>query len=203
MIHSLAEKMTDILLQHQVIEGEDCEIYTYGLELIVSNVINLISLLVLTILLGTYIESIVFLVFLIPIRLYAGGYHAKTYFRCNLVFVMIYLLVIGMIQITPTGIMVEIGVLVMCLSGGIIYKFSPVESEYNPLSTDEKNDYAQISRRILGVEMILIIVGFVLGNEWIKFVYVGCLTTLAVAMSIIISILQRRNDDENERKNIS
>lgn len=203
MIQKIAIKVTEVLLRHRIIEEEDREIYSYGLELILSNIINLLTLLILTIVLGTYIESIVFLVFLIPIRLYAGGYHAKTYLRCNLVFIIIYLMIIGGVYATPKENMLIVGSMVMCMSAIIIYRFAPVESEYNPLSKDETACYAKVSKGIIGIEVIIVIMGFIFKRQYTELAYVGCLTTLAVAMSMIISILQRRNNDENQRKSIS
>lgn len=44
--------------------------------------INLISTIVIGVIAGNVFESIAFLVFYIPLRSYAGGYHASTPRRC-------------------------------------------------------------------------------------------------------------------------
>ncbi|MGL6173430.1 MAG: accessory gene regulator B family protein [Cellulosilyticaceae bacterium] len=194
MIRQLAEKTTDVLLNNHIIEKEDYEIYQYGIEMILSNLMNLLTLLILTIILGSYWESVIFLIFLIPIRLYAGGYHANSYLKCNLVFLIFYMCVIGLKNMTPITQINSIGMMIMLSANIIIWKWAPVESEYNPLTEEEKNKYAKVSRWILAIETLVILVGFLMGNEWREYAYIGCLTTLVVAISIIISIIIGRKE---------
>lgn len=65
-----------------VIEEEDAEIYVFGLEQLITDVLEISSLLVLGLLLGELAGCLVFLASFMAIRVNAGGYHASTPLRC-------------------------------------------------------------------------------------------------------------------------
>ena len=62
------------------------EVMYYGLFVFVTNLINIVSVIIIGGLLGELKNTIVFLIFYTPLRLYVGGYHASTPFKCYLYF---------------------------------------------------------------------------------------------------------------------
>ena len=78
----LARKSTELLVNRGKICHTQISIYEYGFELLFSTVVTLSFILILGVL-GNYIsQAIVFLLYFIPVRIAAGGYHAKSYGRC-------------------------------------------------------------------------------------------------------------------------
>ena len=78
----LARKSTELLVNRGKICHTQISIYEYGFELLFSTVGTLSFILILGVL-GNYIsQAIVFLLYFIPVRIAAGGYHAKSYGRC-------------------------------------------------------------------------------------------------------------------------
>lgn len=84
MLHNIAKKCTNFLIIHGVISEEEYSIYHYGFELLWSTIFCIISILTFGYIFN-YLELVVtFIVFFMPIRVVAGGYHAKSYGTCFL-----------------------------------------------------------------------------------------------------------------------
>lgn len=86
MIEKVAGKFTGVLLQESIITDECKEIYQYGTEVIISTILNLISVLILGVVLSATPEGIIYFLILATVRTQAGGYHASSYLRCGLVY---------------------------------------------------------------------------------------------------------------------
>ena len=82
MLKQVAEKSTSILLNRGLIQLDKQKIYVYGFELFCSTVLCILSILFLGVVFGTLPLTVVFILFFIPIRIVAGGYHAKSYTCC-------------------------------------------------------------------------------------------------------------------------
>ncbi len=78
----ISHKIGDNLVRSNVIKEEDAEIYIYGINQIFVSVLNVSSALIIGLILGMFLESIIFMAAYIPLRSFAGGYHAKTPLRC-------------------------------------------------------------------------------------------------------------------------
>ncbi|MBR6923918.1 MAG: accessory gene regulator B family protein [Oscillospiraceae bacterium] len=86
MIDKLSNSVLGYLLNKEVIRNEKVvkEYYKYGIEITISSIISLFLIFLIGAGTNCIFEGLVFLVFFIPIRQYTGGYHANTYFKCNL-----------------------------------------------------------------------------------------------------------------------
>lgn len=86
MIIKIAEKATGILLQENIITEDFKDIYQYGMEVIVSTILNLLLVLTMGVVLNATTQGIIYFLVLATVRTQAGGYHASSYFRCGLVY---------------------------------------------------------------------------------------------------------------------
>lgn len=84
MLHSIAEKCTEVLIRHKTVPENQKAIYVYGFELFWSTTFCVVSILTLGSILGYLNLAIMFILYFMPIRVAAGGYHAKTYRTCFL-----------------------------------------------------------------------------------------------------------------------
>ncbi len=82
----LVSKIVTFLTEQEVISSESDvqDFYRYGIEISISSFLNIFLVLLLGIIINHIAESIIFLLLFILIRSFTGGYHADTYFRCNL-----------------------------------------------------------------------------------------------------------------------
>ena len=82
MIVKTASYVTQILIDIGVIEEKNGEVYHFGLEMAIAMFLNLITTIMIGLLFRMLLESLVFLALFIPLRSYAGGFHASNHFKC-------------------------------------------------------------------------------------------------------------------------
>ena len=84
MINKLAVKLAENLLIKQSIKEEERELYIYGFFMLLSHLMYFILASFFGLLFGIFGESIIFYVLFQFIRRNAGGYHAATETRCEI-----------------------------------------------------------------------------------------------------------------------
>ena len=134
MLHALSEKIADFLLDKN--DEYPLEVYTYGMELIISTLVEFLILLIIGVFLGELVDTLIFVVSFSLIRFYTGGYHAKTYFRCGVVTVITFLSVLisaKLLLFFNSQCLAFTCFVVFVFSLYIISKYSPIENENKEL----------------------------------------------------------------------
>lgn len=75
MLYRLSEHITDLLIENGSIEKQDKSVYKYGIEMVIAIAFNIITVIIIGYAMGMFLECIIFLLFFMPLRSYAGGYH--------------------------------------------------------------------------------------------------------------------------------
>ena len=86
--------MSIFLAKRGLIEEDEVDIIRFALELLLTQGIQIVSMLILGYFLQFFWETVLYLCMLLFLKRYTGGYHAKTYGRCYLITMIIYLLVL-------------------------------------------------------------------------------------------------------------
>ena len=86
-LHLTATKMAEYIMERANISKQRKAVFIYGCELTLSTIASVLSIIILSIFLNAIYSSFVFLLVFIGIRLFAGGYHAKTYSHCLFTFI--------------------------------------------------------------------------------------------------------------------
>lgn len=111
----------------------DVEVYAYGFEAFWEPLLQTVALLLTGIIFGRGLEVLVFALAFLPIRFNAGGYHAKTSFRCTLsMFIMVGLFIV-MISLIPLAAMFYLSIFCVLYSFYPIMKFAPFRDKTTPL----------------------------------------------------------------------
>lgn len=147
MIVGIAEKMVNTFLENQVIDEENTEAYKYGMELLVSQVISIGVVLILGILLGRVWETLLFLIFFIAIRVYAGGYHASCYRNCILGFSISYIGILFLGEWIRKEQLEYFVIVWLVLADIIIYILAPIEDRNKPLDSKEYIEYRKKAQK--------------------------------------------------------
>jgi len=146
VIREMAGKITDYLIQRKVIDEEVKDVYIYGSELLISEILS--TMLILGI--GAYTrciwETILYLCVYMPIRVYAGGYHAATHRNCIIMFNLFYLEIIYIIKMLENMNMETILFYGSLASGVFIFILVPVEDLRKPLEMGERTVYRKKAR---------------------------------------------------------
>lgn len=157
----LYEKITDKLIANSIITCEDKEIYVYGFEQSFLMLLNIMTTIVVGLIFNVLWQSIVFLLAYIPLRSYAGGYHARTQLRCYLLSIAIMVTFALMIKYISWN---ELSIMLLTLiSCGVILMLAPIADNNKPLDSEEIKVYRNRTRIILLFEVFIICVFVNLG----------------------------------------
>jgi accessory gene regulator B len=99
MITDIAQNIADYLREKNIIEQNKLDIYTYGFELMISNIISIVVALLIGIIFSEFINVIIFMITFMILRKFSGGYHADTYFKCNAIFAFNVILMIMLLKV--------------------------------------------------------------------------------------------------------
>ena len=140
MIEAISEKITGFLVDSNEISEDINEFrcYKYGIEIALSSILNIVLILSIGAVTGRFIESVIFLAVFIPIRQFSGGYHADTYFRCNMFFCISFVMVLLLFEILKVYNSVYLLLAIDLFSLSIIAFFSPIENRNKPIPAEKR-----------------------------------------------------------------
>lgn len=138
---------------------EDVECYRYGLELLLSTLCNILLMIVVSVILQMPLLFLPYTFVYVPMRLYAGGFHASSHFRC-IAFSSLSFLVCAIAAKYSGGWGFRyVCLLILIISVPIFYKFVPVISPNKPLSDGQ---IVTAKRNVKIMEAILVVFWIVL-----------------------------------------
>lgn len=156
----MIENIVNYFIINGIIEEKEKEIYAYGLHQGLLIILNVATTIIIGILFNMLWESMIFMISYIPLRTYAGGYHARTQCKCYLFSIAIIITSLLLIIIIPTT---GFFILSLIITSGItIYVLAPVEDNNKPLDTIEKKSYKKLTKNILIIEILAILVLYIL-----------------------------------------
>lgn len=161
MISKLSNYLTEKLLSNGTIIDEDKELYIYGLFMLLSQLMFFIIACIFGLILGCVLESIIFYIAFQFIRRYAGGYHASTETRCEILSTLSILACIVVIKLSKTYDFQTVLLLITILSAVCIFVFCPLDTPEKPLSDKEFKYFRKVSWIILFVIIVAIIISYV------------------------------------------
>lgn len=152
MIDLLTKNSVEILIRNGIIEESEKEVYRFGISGLYRFLMNIITSIIIGALFGMLWQTILFSAAYIPLRRFAGGYHAKTPGRC---YFLSCLLVVGVLMLLKHVAFSVTAVLILIVAASaIVFIKAPVASENKPLLDQEKVLYREKARRILLLEGI-------------------------------------------------
>lgn len=189
MFCKISRKLTDKLISINTISSEDREIYEYGIRHIFITFLNISTVILIGFLTSSAKEALVFISAFIPLRIFAGGFHFSTPFRCYIFsscFVATVLLAMRYFSI-PLLIYCSL----YCISSIIILVFSPVEDKNKPLDQLEKKIYKKRTIIIFSIENIAILIFYF---AKLQFAVQSIMTsTIVLSLMIIFGLIKNNN----------
>ena len=98
MLGRIADIIAVLFLKKNIINEDELPVYQYGMQVLICNIAGMLTVLIVGILISRLVESIIFITIYATLRIYTGGYHARTPLVCNIVFLGTYL-VLSLIHI--------------------------------------------------------------------------------------------------------
>ncbi len=185
---NIREKLLRAMIENKVIDPDEAEIYSFGVQLLSETVISFVVFFIIAALLGMLTEYIVFMAAFAALRQYAGGSHAGTFLRCLLISCVIVMSLYLPLKFTGDGtLFIYTG---SALSLPVIAVLSPVDSVYKPIADEDKKKYRKRALIILGAEVSVVIVLLIcVKNSYaLCVVYSWC----ALAVSMVAGSIQNK-----------
>ena len=180
MLKELSNKITKKLVDINIIEEADSELYEYGFWQGGVLIFNLITVILLGILFNMLLESVIFLIFYGVLRTIAGGYHARTQNTCYILSIILMIVVLIMLKTFPWNIILCCILTVLSIS--VIFILAPIQDENKLLDETEKSFFKKLSRIISLLYGFIIFLLFLFNKNELAYCVVISLFTLTIML---------------------
>lgn len=195
MLNELSVHIIEWLISVHSISEADKELYVYGSFVLLSNIFYISVTLIIGFIFHCIIELLIVYISLFFLRSYAGGYHANSETKCEIITSLTILLsaIVISYYIQSTDFLLLI---ISIISALIIILFSPILSKEKPLDSVEIKKNKSITVITICILCASIAVTFI----WhIEMIYVPCCLSLIIeAISLLGGMI--KNHVGNGRK---
>ena len=180
-----ATSIVRIWIHLGLIPSADVSLYIWALDYLFFNLLTWGTLLFLGFVFNCVPRCLLFLILYLPLRIYAGGFHAKTKIGCYLISAFTFLFVV----LYPADTTIHFYHLVFpCISTCIIYYFSPVSATNKPLDDLEALHYKKMARKILFSEILFFLLILLIFNTQITFAFFFSFTIHLSVLALQITV---------------
>ena len=193
IIEKTSYYITEKWKDRKIIDPELCDVYRYGIEIAISTIIGFVLIGILGVVFSCPLKSLIFLLVLIPIRNYCGGYHANTYLQCNAILSAIFILIAVLSRYISINyyyviVLALVGLTTMCL-------FAPIDNINKPLDKEQKTKCKLLSVLIFIVSMIICTIMIDLYPEIATTIWFT-LSAVITLMSVELLLKRRKNNEK-------
>ena len=191
MISPAVESSLEFLIRKGIIDESERDLYRFGINGLYLFLANIATAVIIGAVLGMLQESLLFSAAYIPLRSYAGGYHAKTQARCYGLSVLLISGVLLMLKYVSFSVIAEL--IILAVSAAVIFVKAPVESVNKPLNVKEWRVFRLKARVILLTELAASVILMGVSQE------IALCIIMAVGSSGMMLIAVRRKGKRRER----
>lgn len=203
MIHTIAESIIHFTIKNSPNSEKDklhWEICLYGVEVFLSTVLNCIIVLLCGLAWGMVGESLLFLLAFIPLRIYSGGYHADTYFKCNTIFAILVFFCFTLFRLSDfVKNSIAFAICIVIIQALLCLLYAPIEHENKKLTQKQKKMYKRRALTALAILSVLLLFSTKKNLQSLKVI------VCAVLLNIIfmtISLTRRKMYEVIKKKSI-
>lgn len=189
MISKIASSIADMLCNNDTIDEKSKFAYQYGWELFLSSILSGIIIISCGFIFKDLTAALFYLVMFVLLRWLCGGYHADSYWKCNLICALTTIFVLLCYKIIPLEKCEGLHYCSIALSLLIIILYSPIENTNKPLTVGKKKLF-----RILSIIMVTVlsITSCVLMIKYLsQYSVLIDMTLLVVAVSMLVTDFRR------------
>jgi len=146
-LNSLANKSARYLVRKETITEDKFEIYAFGMEMLFSTILNGILVLIASLVLGVFFETVLMLIPFMIIRSKAGGFHAKTHWGCMFGFLAVYISSVLAVQNFAFLRDSVILFILISVSAAAILIIGAVKHKNREVEADELAKFRRLARR--------------------------------------------------------
>lgn len=190
MIKKISTFISSKFVKHNIISEDSEDVYKYGIEITISSIISLSLAVVIGLLFNILPQTILYYFIFVFLRSLTGGYHAKTYFKCNLIFGIITFLVMVFSKLAYSmQISINVIIFLFLTSIMIFVWMAPVENINKPIKKN-KVVYYKITSVVISVILCILSV-FLYINQHILEASVITMTVFVVSILCVVTIFRK------------
>ena len=195
MISKLAKNIAHFFVVKNITEESKEVIYAYGMELLISDVLNTLIVLMIALISHTLPAVIIFIAVFMVLRRFVGGYHANSHLSCMLTLVMVMLVFsYGICNISgQTAQVFSISFITMALP--IIFCITPVPHPNKPMSA-EKSIRLRKRSIILAAVLSVVVIALLIFHYQKLGLYVSSGLLLSAIMALLGFFLNRGDNSK-------
>lgn len=193
MINKISDTVAQWLLEKEVIQLDEVELYSYALYslLLVSAPIIMVSLI--GIIMNMLLKSILFITPFVLIRKFSGGFHLKSSTVCVFVSMVILTAFLIYIKFSLEYQVHAVTIIVTFISAIILMTQSPIDSEERMLSDKETKTFGNIAR-IITICFLIVITILAICHLFDLAIPISCGVILSGALQIPCCFLRQHHN---------
>lgn len=196
MITKLSLTLAGYFAKKSVYDAEEINVYSYGFELLLSTVFNMVGIIVIALLMNELIGAILFCVAFVPLRLSAGGYHAKHHWSCILGFNMIFLAFAIINHYLNIEYMLPYSLVSAMISAILVWSLSPIEAVNKPLKPEQRKQQRNRSIILICVVLAVTLLFYAVDFDEKYFPLLSFFNSgaLAASLSLVVATIVNKNN---------
>lgn len=195
----ILDSITNTLYENEAIKKEDIDVCRYGLDVFLSSVLEVLSIFLISLFVHNFLETVLFFTAFIPLRIFAGGYHADTKLRCYFVSLGVYAVFSIITFCTMPESYQVVSLISIVISEIVVLAFAPVIHKNKSINAIEKNFYRKCSICVCFSEAIItLLLSVIFPKSSVAFSL--SLGQFAVSMSVISAVLKGKITDNKIKK---
>lgn len=190
-----------MFLKKQIINNKNKDVYLYGFEILISTLVYTLIFFFTALLTNTMLSSFVFWIGFYILRTLSGGYHAKSYLSCHVLFFINHIIFIITLYCIPNQYKALVAIIMIIISTLLVLLFSPVDHPNKPFINNEKQRFKILSNLyIIGVSIIFVVLYVISVELLINYSMSFAIGTLSAAISLLSAkiIYQKEGKKDEE-----
>lgn len=191
MVKRLSENVSEILADGGIINKAEKSKCSYGIDIMISSIFQIAIVLIFSVFMRNFLHTLLFFAMFIPLRIYAGGYHADSRVRCFAILIGVYMIFCIFLKISNANLYTIItwGGIVFTLI--MVWTTALVLHSRKHLTENEIHTFRKIAILICSAEAILIVVGSLISGQNIYILSCVC-GQLAVSLSMAAACIKNK-----------
>ncbi|MDF2587341.1 MAG: agrB [Anaerocolumna sp.] len=165
------------------LDKDEKDICIYGMEILLSTVINLLLLVLIATIFHLQKEILIYSLFFMPLRLYSGGAHAKTHARCISIYIAFMLMSIWFSSVVVQNVNLNLYIGFMLLLCVLINIF--LAAKKKNISDINKIRHHRISIGIIIVSITIISIHLLFFRDTLEYTIIATCGLTIQSLSIL------------------
>ena len=202
MIKKIAVDITSFLVEEKIIVDGDREVYQFGTEQILINLSTLAVIGIISLSMFSLEQAIFWMIGMLPIRAVAGGYHASTPFKCNVLTITVFILNMFIIGILTRYMTTSLSISILLIIHLCLVFFAPVD-HINKVLAENETIIAKKKSRVIGITLLIscAVLIYVLGAKNIYSIGI-MMGALSATISLVIGSYKRGGETSENHESV-